>query len=366
MFYSSSVRGVENKNETADDEMRGRWNQYDDAALVKDDDVMTAFPGYLWKDWGTPLPWLHLILVFILTGLFASASSLSAADGWLFSPTRCSLWVDGTCVPQSAADSVLTLRDEMLEYESRTSGLFSAVHAPFLVLAAQVLCCALSLKVSLMSSSDSTIQITKHLSILLLVAYGSLFLFMRTAWLIPLNNLFLVELIYVLAVLFIGTYSLRSAEHAGLVVHVVSALLTYPFLAVAALAAAGEDDTVAHLTIFFSLGLASFAFLALAIEFDSSRLAGFLSIFWLCMVPFVVRCCVRLRDISEWSHYFAAWGTASLVLVLVLYLLVAVFLTLASQQIWPFREPTPTLLIFQYLDLAVKTSLGLLILIGYF
>jgi hypothetical protein len=242
------------------------------------------------------------------------------------------------------------LSGELPEYESRATGLFSAVHPRFLAVATQVLCCALALKVSLLTLSETSIQIMKHLSILLLVAYGVLFLFYQTAWNLPFDNLFLVEFVYVLAILFIGTYSLHNAPY--VTVHAVSAVFTYPLLAVAAIAASGEDDTGALLTIFFTLVMACMALLAMCVNDEKSHTPIFFTLYWMCLVPCIVHCCVRLQQMADWP--VASWREACLVLLLVLYALAAVLVTVM-----------PVLCVFRYVDFAIKATLGLLILIGY-
>ena len=316
-----------------------------------DNDNMPISESERFKGWDKPLPWLHLALTIVLTALLGAGATNATTAGWLFSPTRCTLWVNGACIPKSVPDSILTLRGELPSYESRATGLFSAVHPPFLVVATQVLGCALALKVSLSTLSETSIQIMKHLSILVLVAYGVLFLLYQGAWNLPYDNVFMVEFIYVLAILFIGTYSLHNAPY--VVVHAASAVFTYPLLAVAAIAASGEDDADALLTIFFSLGMACLALLAMSVNDEKSHTPIFFSLYWLCLVPCIVHCCVRLQQMAEWP--VAPWREACLVLVLVMYVLAAVLVTLV-----------PILCVFRYLDFVIKSTLGFLILIGYF
>jgi len=314
------------------------------------------------------LPWMHGILLIVLTALVASSSSYKALEGWLITPTRCTLWVDGACVPKSSVvpfDNPALLSGQIIEYESRGTGLFSAVHAPFLCMATQVLCCALSLKIAFMDENATSMQILKHLSIFLIAAYAVLYLLMQTHWHIPLDNLFLVELLFMLALFFVGTYSVRlSPQSAGAVVTLVNAVLTYPLLAVAVLGAVGEDDVLAHWSVFFGLILGCLVFLAMALDTATSKdtnLTGiYLVTYWLCIIPFIVRCCIRLHEVDN----LATWALAALILLLVFYLSMAVLLTLRLQQMWLSFWAVDTSVFFRFFDFVIKATLSLLLVLG--
>jgi hypothetical protein len=322
---------------------------------------------------GAILPWLHGCLVVVLTGLLATlyTNRTAVVEGWLVAPTRCTLWVDGACVPKSAvieAGSLEPLKGQVVEYESRSSGLFSEIHAPFLCLAVEITCFAMVLKgaCAMQGFGENAVQVMKHLSLAVLSVYGALYLFMQSEWNLPVNNVLLVECTHVLGIFFVGTYSLHkssSQEDARLHVWLVNVVLTYPLLAVAALSAAGEDGSVAHVAVFFGLTLACFALVAAALE-EAQALLMLLTTFWLCLVPFVVHSCARLHAISYAGLTVAGWAAAALVLLVVLYLLLAVIATVGVQwSSWGLERAT-ALQALEYFDFVVKATLSVLIMVG--
>ena len=303
------------------------------------------------------LPCLHGVLAIVLTGLMATlyTDKKVSIEGWVTSPTRCTLWVDGACVPKS---DPLALDGKIKEYESRSTGLFSAIHAPFLCLSMQVLSLALTLK---WASTQSEMHATlKHMSLAVIGVFGALYLFMQPTWDLPMNNVLLVECIYLLSLFFVGS---APKQCSGDSVWLVNVVLTYPLLSVAALAAAGVNDTSAHVAVFFSLVLACLALLA-AVESDSGDVSQLLVTFWLCLLPCVVQCSLRLR----WS--LASWAVAALALTLTFYIVMAVLVTITLEWLAGLLplEP-PTLLMreegaLEYLDFGVKSVISIVIMLG--
>ena len=353
------------------------------------------------------LPVLHAILVVVLTGLLASdnhhhddnkgrGQGVVVVDGWMISPTRCTLWVDGMCISTSGENPLPTaqaLAGELMEYESQWYGLLSSIHPPFLCLAVSVLSLGFMLKSSHMA--DPTSQMMKHMSLVLLAVYAALYLFMRDLWGVPINNVLLVECIYVLALFFVGTYSAGNdfkvvVDEMDRVTQVervclVNVIFTYPLLAVAALAGSGMDTSVGHLAVFFSLTIAGLVILAGTLEVEGRKSSYvvykiLLITFWLCLVPFVVQCATRLDHMKDIP--VPVWATAALGLVLGLYLLSAVIMTLQLQYLGGISDFSPYLLItstccpdmlmslqmhiFQWLDFVTKASVTLLLVISIY
>ena len=333
-------------------------------------------------------PLLHGALVIILTGLLAtlysgsgmSRSQKGIVDGWLLSSTRCTLWVDGMCIPPSDSSdgdnnnnnnnnnmpSAATLGGQMAEYEGRSGGLFSSVHPAFLCLAMAVLGFALQLKTGTSESSstmdaENKSQIMKHIALVVVTVYGTIYLFMQQTWSLPVNNMLLVECVYVLGLFFVGTYSMNQVG-AGTHVWLMNMLFTYPLLAVAALGAAGVDSTNTHLAVFFSLVAAGLVMLAATLDEEKSG-ARLLTTFWLCFLPFVVLSCVRLQQMGELPIARPAWATASLVIVLVVYLLMAVAATLHLQHGLLAGLPAGAAPLADFL---LKAAVSLLIVVGIF
>ena len=348
----------------------------------------------------TMLLWLHGLLVIVLTGLMAtlysgngrSASQKGILEGWVVAPTRCTLWVDGVCVPQPSVTeyegpTAAALGGQLMEYEGRTTGLLSTVHPAFLCLAMQVLAFALTLKSSSGAAyfAETTGQVMKHISLVVIAVYGSLFLFMQSTWTLPINNLLLVECIYVLALFFVGTYSTHDSEGKHLEdvhenVWLVSLVVTLPLMGVSALAASGEDNTTVHLTVFFSLILASFVMVVAILETQERESAGtvyvvLLATFWLCMVPLVLLCCARLqRMLSSDSNNgtVVLWAVITLFVLLIFFLIIAVMASFVVQHLGGLTQRFSMLVsanglqIAEYLDLLAKITLSLLTIIGIY
>jgi hypothetical protein len=366
---------------------------------------------------------LHACLLTVLTCLFAvmyAKGSVSERgileSGWVFTPTRCTLWVDGMCMPLTSSvteSAAHTLAGTLPEYESPSMGLLSSVHPAFLCLAVSVLSFAFSLQSHGISEySESTLQILKHIAIVFLAVYGALYLFIQERWALPANNVLLVEVcahpllrlalltlfvfgqaLHVLGLLFLGTYSFHAvetdedAESYEEHVLIVNVLLTYPLLAVAVLATAGLDDTVMHVTVFASLTLAVVLLLVGSIEAHTRKSAGqvyvaLLSSFWMCGLPFIVAAALRLHYLH--SVPGASWATVALCLTLGLYLVSALLATFQLQYLaglFEFSSSStraccgllswlPDKLLrghtFSFLDFGIKASVTLVVVVGIY
>ena len=324
----------------------------------------------------------HCLLVVVLTGILAtlqgSASQRGIVDGWRLSPTRCTLWVDGMCIPSLLAPTTATLglSGELMEYEGRTTGLLSSMHPVFLCLSVAVLGLALTLKSNHNMADGSTSQIMKHIALVVLAVYAALYLFMQEKWQIPMNNVLLVECMYVLSLFFIGSAHNLDQEKIWL----VNVLLTYPLLAVAALAGSGLDDSMVHLTVFFSLTLGALVVLVGSIEVDAHTNTGnvflvLLVTFWLCLIPFGIQSVYRLQHMHDLLSPMPLWPTAALCLLLIMFTLCALVATLQLQYLGGLSSFSLSCLppesfvgthAFELLDLITKVTVTLAVTFGIY
>jgi hypothetical protein len=308
----------------------------------------------------------HTALVIVLTGIIAllfaqhSAPKGVVVEGWVISPSVCSLWLDGSCISVHQHEkeaSALTLGGQMPEYERPSTGfLLSSVHPAFFCLVVEVLSLAFVWKGE---HEENVHKIIKRFSLAVLCVYGSLFLFIQHNWTIPTNNLLLVEVLMLAGLFFISTYS-SFLPNQNSIYHRVGLVLTAPLLAVAALGAAGEDNTLALLLVFVSLTSACLLLLIMTLETEERGVLRMA--LWLCIVPFVVQSAVRLQFLAELSvGKPSMWTEAALGLTLGLYLLAMVFVTVSL--FWGYTVSTYA---WEVGDFVIKCTVTLLIVVGLY
>ena len=279
--------------------------------------------------WTVALAISYSLVLIVLTGLvatlFAQQSSTVGvslatilkrksvslvSEGWIVTAGDCDYWYNGECLPKAGGGipDQRTLGGIIEEREIKATGLFSSVNVPFLCLASSVISTAFS--ICLVPNQDERMHKTfKMLSMLIVVVFGTLFLFIQGAWSLPMNNVLLVEFSFMVALFVLMTYSANKGSYVD-VARLFDMMLTNPLIAVSVLSASGDDNTARLVLVYFSL---VFGHLALVVNFTESVQCDAVTpgqsgvcrrIYWLCMVPWIVQCSFRF-------HYLVIGATIS-------------------------------------------------------
>jgi len=304
--------------------------------------------------------------------------------------------------PMSLQGTNLVLDNRFME--SPSTGLFSSVNSPFLCLAVTVMSCAYSMCLLLvryedhsstaaLETNDShsatvyspthlTPKMLKSLALLILVCYAVMFLFVQGEWNIPLNNILLVEFLFMASFGIINTFSVHQ-KHMYFGMRLVNSLFTMPLLAVCVLSMVGEDNTMNLISAYVSVSSALLMILlmnnedamsvfpsraapttsATGLRFFPSGMAGgvgklqrkflrgfklreedeenavdpsvatnsdsgsllcgvFVRTFWLCLVPFIVTCSLRFHYMTFDSPVaYPKWSIGCLAFLFAVYML---------------------------------------------
>lgn len=196
------------------------------------------------------------------------------AETWITNAGTCKEWVDGNCARFIDQEPNPRLLEGILpnEIEKPSTGLFSSVNAPFLCLAAVVMSSAYSmclLVVTRENNDDSynnttgstadthlTPKMLKSMSLLILVSYAILFLFIQRDWFLPFNNVLLVEFLFMISFLVINTFSVYQ-KHMYFGMRLLNTMFTSPLIAVSVLTMIGEDNSVNLILVYVSLVVSS-------------------------------------------------------------------------------------------------------------
>ena len=212
--------------------------------------------------WTVALAISYSLVLIVLTGLvatlFAQQSSTVGvslatilkrksvslvSEGWIVTAGDCDYWYNGECSPKAGGGipDQRTLGGIIEEREIKATGLFSSVNVPFLCLASSVISTAFS--ICLVPNLDERMHKTfKMLSMLIVVVFGTLFLFIQGAWSLPMNNVLLVEFSFMVALFVLMTYSANKGSYVD-VARLFDMMLTNPLIAVSVLSASGDDNT---------------------------------------------------------------------------------------------------------------------------
>ena len=370
--------------------------------------------------WAALMAISYSILLIVLTGLvatlFAQQSSNASislvkdsrrksvsliSQGWIVTSGDCKFWYDGACVPMGdGKPNEATLGGIMDERERKAFGVFSSINAPFLCLAACVISTAFSL--CLMPSSDQNVKrMLKMMSILVIVVFGVLFLFIQSTWSLPVNNLLLVECLLAVAMFVLVTYSVEKGSVVD-ITRLIEMILTNPLIAISVLSSAGDDNTNSLILVYGTLIL---GFLILMVNYIESAcsdhvggmtpgLAGVAQMsYWLCMIPFIVQFSFRFHYmVIESTVSQPAWSIAALAFTFAAYIIRAIMISLkswydsmesegtissssscyleehrgASRVADDYTFRSTGLVWFPILDLSIKLVVSLIIVIGFF
>jgi len=218
------------------------------------------------------------------------------AHGWLVTAFNSN--DDGlSTIRKSEQTDPLSLRGTRLALDNRfmerpSTGLFSSINSPFLSLAATVMSCAYSMCLLLVRYQDTsnsyvnlagsntvysqthlTPKMLKSLALLILVVYAVLFLFVQGEWNIPLNNMLLVEFLFMASFWIINTFSVHQ-KHMYFGMRLVNSVFTMPILAVCVLSMVGEDNTMNLISVYVSVAAALLLILLMNNEDAMAALSG--------------------------------------------------------------------------------------------
>ena len=266
------------------------------------------------EQWAAFMAISYSLLLIVLTGLVATlfaqqsshANSLVRdsrrksvsliSQGWIITSGDCKFWFDGACVPMSdGIPNEAALGGIMDERERKAYGMFSSINAPFLCLAACVISTAFSL--CLIPSSDQNVKrMMKMMSILVVVVFGVLFLFIQSTWSLPVNNLLLVECLLTVSLFVLVTYSVDKGSVVD-IARLIEMILTNPLIAISVLSSAGDDNTNSLILVY---GTSLLGLLVLMVNYIESACGehggmttGLAAVtqasYWLCMIPFIVQ-----------------------------------------------------------------------------
>ena len=356
----------------------------------------------------------YSLILIVLTGLVATlfaqqdsvvSNSLGTllkrkavslvSQGWIITPGDCEYWYNGDCISKISVPDQETLGGIISERERKANGLFSSINVPFLCLAASVISAAFSIGIT--PSSDFNAQrMLKILSMLVLVVFGTLFLFMQTSWNLPVNNVLLVEFSFVAALFILLSYSVKKGSYVD-VARLIDMTLTNPLLAVCVLSASGEDNTNCLILVHASMVFGHWALVANYTEsvHQAPVTPGFSAIcqraYWLCMVPFIVQYSLRFHYLVLGSTLTQpTWSIAVLSFTFAAYIIRSFVISFQSWYISMESEGSITtgekvlstqdelmnadcqavrtfgMLRWGFLELFIKLVIYLLIMIGYF
>ena len=333
----------------------------------------------------------RLLVLIILTGLVATLFSRNndnllsqklkpvklVSQSWVITSGDCKFWVDGACIPLDGVPDKLNLGGILEEKERRSTGLFSSINAPCLCLSSIVIATAFS--ICLTSYPDAYTQKTlKLFSLMMIVVFGVLFLFIQSSWMLPVNNVLFIEFLFMLALFALGTVSVDKGSNIS-ALRLVGWVLSTPLLIVAVLSIAGEDNSNVLLLVYFGL---VFSMLVLSVgewEYSSDYNGNTISVvymtFWLCIIPFIVYSSKRLHFMAvEIPVSLPKWSIASLGIILGWYVIGAIVSTF--HEIMNAHNNNNAKLLYgqikrsmwgmEIYDFLIKTVISLLITIGYF
>jgi hypothetical protein len=383
--------------------------------------------NYSWSksslvQWTSALAISHSLVLIVLTGLvatlFAQQSSTVGStlatvlkrktvslvsEGWIITAGDCDYWYNGECLPKAGGGvpDQLTLGGVIEERELKATGLFSSVNVPFLCLASSVISTAFS--ICLVPNQDERTHKTfKMFSMLIVVVFGTLFLFIQGAWSLPMNNVLLVEFSFMVALFILMTYSANKGGYVD-VARLFDMMLTNPLIAVSVLSASGEDNTNRLVLIYFSM---VFGHIALLVNFTESIQCDAVTpglscvcrrVYWLCMIPWIVQYSFRFHYlVTKATTSQPTWSIAALSFTFAIFLIRAIIITFQSwfdsmevegssmdglravnsdkdacngdgdNADWSFRIHFTGMVPWAIFDLVIKVVIYLLIIIGFF
>jgi len=287
--------------------------------------------------------------------------------GWVITAGDCNFWFNGACVSQDEGlpDQSKVLGGIMEEREKKAFGLFSSINSPFLCLTAVIISTAFS--ICFIGHPDANARrMLRCLSIILIVVFATLFLFMQNSWSLPINNLLVVELELLIALIFLATEN----GHYSYIAQYVDMMLTNPLLIVSVLSIAGDDHTVRLILVFVCMILDPISLLINSLERKTTAESKSSSnngiskavqgICCICMIPLIIESIMLFKDIQKQS----TWVIALLSFTFAAFMLRAIMgMTKLS---------LPDLFIFKYTvflpvyDLAIKLGISMILVIGLF
>jgi uncharacterized membrane protein len=333
----------------------------------------------------------RLLVLIILTGLVATLFSRNndhsvleklkpiklVSQSWVLTSGDCKFWVDGACIPLDGEADKLNLGGILEEKERRSTGLFSSINAPCLCLSSIVIATAFS--ICLTSYPDAYTQKTlKLFSLLMIIVFGVLFLFIQNSWMLPVNNVLFIEFLFMIALFTLGTVSADKGSNIS-ALRLVGWGLSTPLLIIVVLSIAGEDNSNVLLLVYFSLVFAMVVLSAGEWEYSSDYNSKTISVvymtFWLCIIPFIVYSSKRLHFMAvEIPVSLPEWSIASLGIILGWYVIGAIFSTF--YEIMNARDDNNAKFLhgqtkrsmwgMEIYDFLVKTVISLLLIIGFF
>jgi hypothetical protein len=414
-LQSSVIARLLQQNENAPEIKISKNSKTNTQASLKNNDSWSS--AFL-VQWVGALAISYSLVLIVLTGLVATlfaqhsstvGSTLATvlkrksvslvSEGWIITSGDCDFWYNGECLPKvgGGIPDQRTLGGVIEEREIKATGLFSSVNVPFLCLASCVISTAFS--ICLIPNQDERAHKTfKIFSMLIVVVFGTLFLFIQDTWSLPMNNVLLVEFSFMVALFILMTYSTNKGSYVD-VARIFDMMLTNPLVAVSVLSASGDDNTNRLVLVYVSMVLGH---LALLVNYTESvqceafvpGLSGVCRrVYWLCMIPLIVEYSFRFHYlVTKATISQPTWSIAALSFTFAVCLIRAIIITFQSwfdsmemegaslnnvadteanngdggASDWSFRLSVTGMIPWATFELVTRVVIYLLIIVGFF
>lgn len=249
----------------------------------------------------------------------------------------------------NGAAAVCMLSGVSSAYDHASAETFSSVDVIFLCMSSQVL----STAVALVYMTQALHTWYVNIAIGLLFVYGICILFFQNLWLIPMNNIFVVEGLLISAVLSLGSAYMQTHKHGQshdqhqknqimrIALRLFEVATAVPLLIVAVMVVAGVNTTSALIFAPVSVALAAALLIASKTEYDTASAPAaegvdelyiqslmlfgwkevvFVVSTWIASLPAIVYIGIALyntKSLSDAGYAQEPWAIAALVLALV-------------------------------------------------
>ena len=290
----------------------------------------------------------------------------------------------------NGAVSLCLLSGLAVAYDHASTELFSTIDVIFLCMSSQVLATCTALVYMTQDQHKVYLKIAVAIQIL----YAICILFFQNLWLIPMNNIFIVEILLIASGLYMGFYAYNHKPHEHndltndtttlIAMRLLEISSSVSLLSIAVLGAAGSNTTSEYIITSASIALAAIIFIASKTEYkhhpnhnaptqaEDESYARDLVLFgwkgvvfveasWVALLPAIMFICIglyKVRTFSDAGYVQRPWAIASLVFLFIY------ILAIQTVQSIRFKDDKYAILAMDVINVTMRYAILLCILIG--